>query len=213
MESSVFRKKLRAYRRFPATGQPARLRQIKAARPVAAMMRAMADPIDLDRHARRRRGLFRLWLVLSAIFVLGVAAVSFDSLRREVDRAELMRFMAKQADPPLPMECAQARGVEGRDYDRAPPSPGERYRLVAPPATCWYQRDRLRALYPDYAGLSDAALAEKLYGAIGLPLRSPPAPFALGLRVALLAIGAPLLALAIGTALLWAAAGFQRQRA
>lgn len=173
----------------------------------------MAKPTDLDRHARLRRGLFRLWLVLSAIFVVAVAAMSFDSLRREFDRAELMQFMARQPDAPLPMECAKARGLPDRDYTRAPPSHGELYRLTPSPTTCWYQASRLRQLYPEYAALSDTALAEQLYGAIGIPLKSPPEPFVLGLRVALLAIGAPLLALALGSALLWAAAGFLRQRA
>lgn len=173
---------------------------------------AMAKPTQLDRHASLRRGLFRLWLVLSAIFLLGVTAVSFDSLRREFDRAELLRFMAAQPEPLLPLECARARGVEGSDYTRAPPSPGERYRLMTPPATCWYKAERLRALYPDYAGLDDRALAERLYGAIGIPLKSPPQPFVLGLRVALLALGAPLLTLALGSALLWAAAGFLGSR-
>ncbi len=40
----------------------------------------------------------------------------------------------------------------------------------------------------------------------------PPAPFALGLRVALLAIAVPLAVLALGTPLLWATAGFMPER-
>jgi hypothetical protein len=176
----------------------------------------MADssPIESagERHRRLRRGLLRLWLVLSGVFVLAVAIWSFNDIRREFDRAQLLHSMSKRPDMPLPVECSQARGVEDRDYIRAMQSRGELYRLRPNEQTCWYQPDRLRALYPEYAGLSDAALAERLYSAVGIPLKDPPAPFALGLRVALLAIGAPLMTLAIASGLWWAIGGFLRQR-
>jgi hypothetical protein len=171
-----------------------------------------AQPVNphTDGHARLRRGLFRLWLVLSAVFVLAMGVHYFDAVRSQFDRAELMATMLRRADAPLPVECRNARGVEDKDYTRAQPGHGELYRLRPSEPTCWYPRERLRALYPEYAGLSDPPLAEKLYGAIGIPLQEAPAPFALGLRIALLAVGAPLLALALGSGLLWAAAGFAR---
>jgi hypothetical protein len=188
------------------------LRQIKASASFAAMMRPMArQPADPTRPARLRRGLFRLWLVLSAAFVVAVAWHYFDAVRTEFDRAQLMYKMGHDRAL-LPMECNQARGLEDKDYTRAQPSHGELYRLRPNQATCWYAPDRLRALYPEYAGTADQPLAQKLYSAVGIPLQRPPAPFTLGLRVALLAIGAPLLALALGSGLLWAMGGFLRQR-
>lgn len=176
------------------------------------MMRAMTNaPPDPTRPARLRRGLFRLWLVLSGVFVLVVAWSYFDAVRTEFDRAELLYKMGHDRVL-LPVECSQARGVEDKDYTRAQLSHGELYRLRPNQPTCWYAPDKLRALYPEYAGLADTALAQKLFAATGIPLQKPPAPFVLGLRVALLAIGAPLLALALGSGLLWAIGGFLRER-
>jgi len=165
----------------------------------------------LDRPKRLRRGLFRLWLVLSAVFVLAVGWSYFDAVRTEFDRAELLYKMGHDRAL-LPMECNKARGIEDKDYTRAQPSHGELYRLRPNQPTCWYTPDKLRVLYPEYATMGDVALAQKLFAATGIPLQKAPAPFALGLRVALLAIGAPLLVLALGTGLLWAIGGFLRER-
>jgi hypothetical protein len=57
-----------------------------------------------------RRGLFRLWIVGSVLFVIAVAFVSYSDIKREFNAASLSKFVL------LPVLCGDARGVAGKDY-------------------------------------------------------------------------------------------------
>jgi hypothetical protein len=57
-----------------------------------------------------RRGLFRLWIVGSVLFVIAVAFVSYSDIKREFNAAGLSKFVL------LPVLCGDARGVAGKDY-------------------------------------------------------------------------------------------------
>lgn len=64
-----------------------------------------------------RRGLFRLWIVLSALFVLLMAFLSYAEVRGEFERSTpegdwFDRFAL------LPTECTvESRGAKGGDYE------------------------------------------------------------------------------------------------
>jgi hypothetical protein len=56
-----------------------------------------------------RRGLFRLWIVGSALFVIAVAFVSYGDIKKEFDAAALMDEI-KDYEQLVPVLCADARG-------------------------------------------------------------------------------------------------------
>ena len=102
-----------------------------------------------------RRGLFRLWLVGSALFVLAVAFVSYTSIKSDFDATALQRFAEANDMLMVPVRCGQARGVAGIDYER---NPGFEPNEVD---SCWYRMSKFRPLYPEYKDLSDKELSDK----------------------------------------------------
>src|SRR2546423_12105671 len=66
-----------------------------------------------------RLGLFRLWIVGSALFVLAVASVTYSDIKAEF--AALDGWNSRPADFELflPRLCGKARGVAGTDYTTA----------------------------------------------------------------------------------------------
>jgi hypothetical protein len=48
-----------------------------------------------------RRGLFRLWIVGSALFVIAVAFVSYGDIKKEFDRAAVLSHLTPITDPKL----------------------------------------------------------------------------------------------------------------
>jgi hypothetical protein len=91
-----------------------------------------------------RRGLFRLWIVGSALFVLAVAFVSYSDIRREFNAVGLSKFVL------LPVLCGDARGVAGKDYTtQAGQSPGPWDSYANPNSfdNCWYGMSKFRPLY------------------------------------------------------------------
>ena len=101
-----------------------------------------------------RRGLFRLWITFAALFALVTATLSYTEIRNEF-------FWRK---PPadwkalLPVACDQARGAANTDYSTSQ-------------NLCWYEQDKFRALYPEYADLTEPELSKRLYAKAGQPLR------------------------------------------
>jgi len=83
-----------------------------------------------------RQGFFRLWLLLSGIWILVVIAGSYRDLADEFHRAYY-------SPPPgfiylYPVPCDETRGIEGTDYTKG--------RAQA----CWYKSPKFRQLYPEY---------------------------------------------------------------
>jgi hypothetical protein len=149
-----------------------------------------------------RRGLFRIWVILSVLFAMSVAVVSYKEVRSEFEKASL--DFSQVSILMLPVDCREARGKSGVDYD-PPDRPWNAY--TATP-NCWYKLLDFRRLYPEYRDLSEPALSDKLYGKAGIVL-TPARPWrALGIALAI-ALAVPLFVLIIGVALGWAFSGFR----
>jgi hypothetical protein len=147
-----------------------------------------------------RRGLFRLWIVGSALFVLAVAFVSYSEIKKQFDAAALMHVL-KANEVAVPVLCADARGTANADY------------FIEHNDNCWYAMSKFRRLYPEYKDLSDNELTRKLYPARGLPAPNGlPNPWATLGTWASIAFGIPLAVLALGASLLWALSGFADER-
>ena len=145
-----------------------------------------------------RRGMFRLWIVSSALFVLGVSAALYSRIREEF-RASRIDYdaIAKKygGDTLLPVDCGEARGVATTDYS-------------VNDGSCWYATAIFRRLYPEYKDLNDHDLSEKVYTKAERPLTHP-RPWAKVAEAAGLAFGVPLAVLALGCSLSWALSGFR----
>jgi len=113
-----------------------------------------------------RRGLFRLWIVGSVLFVIAFAVISYSEIKAE--------FSAVAPPPPpqgseilVPQLCEEARGVAGTDYTTQKgqnPGPWDKYAKPEPYDDCWYTMSKFRPLYPEYNNLSDYELIRMLYG-------------------------------------------------
>lgn len=144
------------------------------------------------------RGLFRLWLVVSVMWIVGVGSLATFDLARKYDRN------APWVNDPVlyPVACDKARGVKGIDYEGGTviEGPWDRY-------TCWYSIESIRRLYPEYTDVSDATLGQRLYEVAGRPLQSW---WSNTLPYLFAALAPPAAVLAVGSALAWAVAGFRR---
>jgi hypothetical protein len=147
-----------------------------------------------------RRGFFRLWLLLSALFVIATAVVSFPDVKSEFKNAALEAFIIWD----VPVVCSDARGRIGDDYDEHEYL-GKNY--------CWYAPKKFKVLYPEseYKDLTDEQLSDRLYEKAGYPVTHA-SPWTLVLKVVSIAIGVPLIVLAVGSALGWSIAGFSSER-
>jgi hypothetical protein len=108
-----------------------------------------------------RRGLFRLWAVASAIFVILVGVASYSNLHDEFRNAytDWDAEVAKLGGSLLlPVNCAEARGNLESDYTRQADG------------LCWYETAKFRRLYPEYKDLSNAVLRERFFAKAGKPL-------------------------------------------
>lgn len=151
-----------------------------------------------------RRGFLRAWVVLSVVWVVAVGAVNYDRLAFTIAgpwRGDILM---------LPVSCTDGggpRGTEGPDYVRnlETGKPWTAY-------TCWYAMPRFRALYPEYADLSDDTLADKLYRKIDKAYA--PRGWLLGLVVSVsaLALLPPLVVLLLGLSIGWVIGGFRGRR-
>jgi hypothetical protein len=149
---------------------------------------------------RIARGLFRLWLVASAIFVIGTAIVGYDDFSSKRDAVwPGERLVARL--------CGDTRGLAGTDYTTnldQDPGPWDLYATPNPFDNCWYRISAFRRLFPEFAALSDDELASKLYSDVGIPVRSQASMWpTLGKRLSI-AIGVPWSVLIFGGALVWA---------
>jgi hypothetical protein len=142
-------------------------------------------------------GFLRLWIVVSALYVIGACLIFAGPISREFEQAAAYA----QSEPGrelLPVPCKEARGREGADYTRGSD------------ALCWYDMAVLRELDARYADMPEGALVTLLYRQAHLPepaiLR--PAPWQV-LSLALFWIAAgPLVLLAFGQSLGWATSRF-----
>jgi hypothetical protein len=145
-----------------------------------------------------RRGTFRVWLVLSAIFVIVIGAMNFAGIQEEFTHAYYEDNMAKKWGwaELLPVNCAETRGSQGSDYTRNQDG------------LCWYEIGKFRALYPEYKDISNKDLSKTLHEKAGKPLTEYH-PWLMTITITSIALGVPLAVFILGYSLLWALAGFQ----
>ena len=144
-----------------------------------------------------RRGLLRLWIVGSVLFVIAVAFVGYSEIKQQFDEAD---WVDVNGDREVPQLCGDARGVAGVDYTER----GQRE------TTCWYAMSKFRPLYPEYNNLSDEELSRKLYDYADPWFRH--VPWATLETWASIALGIPLAVLVLGASLVWAFSGFAAKR-
>jgi hypothetical protein len=155
-----------------------------------------------------RRGLFRLWIVGSALFVIAVAFVSYGDIKREFNAAANAGPWGTSDEVLVPQICGDARGIAGTDYSienrfEEPDNVFDR---------CWYVMSKFRRLYPEYNNLTDKELTRKLYPGHGFPAPTEPNPWATVGMWAGIALGIPLAVLVLGSSLVWAFSGFAARR-
>ncbi|TRC85833.1 hypothetical protein FJV80_16135 [Mesorhizobium sp. WSM4310] len=160
-----------------------------------------------------KRGLFRFWLALSLLWVLGVGALGYDQVANDMyfNQPEKSGF---HFVPDVPVLCGVARGEVGTDYytqEGKGPGPWDKYAKPNPFDTCWYGMTEYRKLWPENGALSDDALVQKLYKDMGRELNTAD-PLAATKRVGLFAFLPPVILLFLGLLLVWVASGFARPK-
>lgn len=149
-----------------------------------------------------RRGVLRLWVIFSMLFVLGVSVSSYRTIQEEFAAATRARdsfaIIAKQLGGTmlLPIDCVEIRG-DTADYSMDQ-------------GHCWYTVSRFRELFPEYKDLADVDLSDRLYAKAGIPLTYPQ-PWIKVLETVGVAFGIPLAALVLGWCVAWVLAGFHGQ--
>jgi hypothetical protein len=162
-----------------------------------------------------RRGLFRLWIVGTALFVLAIAFISYSVIEEQFEETALQHYLEANVDLLVPQLCGQARGVAGTDYSTQQarnPGPWDTYSKPNPFDNCWYTMSKFRPLFPEYNDLSDRELSRKLYADHGVPTRELPNPWVTLGTWASIAFGIPLAVLVLGASLVWAFSGFSAKQ-
>ena len=150
-----------------------------------------------------RRGLLRLWLVASVLFII-VAGVSVrPEVAAEFDAAR--RWAPFSGARLVPITCGAARGSLGVDYQTALDL---EQRTRKPVEVCWYPIPKFRVLYPEYNDLSDDDLTSQTYAKMEVSPWQPPTPWTFVAKTAAIVIGIPVAVLIVGAAIFWAFAGF-----
>jgi hypothetical protein len=154
-----------------------------------------------------KRGLLRLWVVATVLYVGIVGLTVFGSVSREFAAVLPAGFQIDY----LPVRCSDARGALGIDFSlqNGAPGPWDLYGKPKSSDTCWYQRGRFHKWFPEYADLRERDLTDGLFSKLGL--RSPQGhPWKALFHAALVAAIPPILLLILGSAMFWAFAGFSR---
>jgi hypothetical protein len=162
-----------------------------------------------------RRGLFRLWIVGTVLFLLAIAAISYSEIRKQFQETSLQQYLEANSELLLPVLCGKVRGVAGTDYTTKQgqnPGPWDIYSKPNPFDNCWYTMSKFRALFPEYNDLSDKELSRKLYADHGVPTRDLPNPWVTLGTWASIAFGIPLVVLMLGASLVWAFSGFSAKQ-
>ncbi len=161
-----------------------------------------------------RRGFFRLWVLASILWVVGVAVNSYAEVASEFKRASLWQASqdVKWDEVSLillPVHCKQARGKSGVDYTGRE-GPWSDY---SHEGQCMYKMADFRRLYPEYKDLTDNDLVDRLYREANRPLSGKPEPWWFLLQAVAMALIVPLVVLLFGWAIAWALSGFRRKEA
>jgi hypothetical protein len=175
-----------------------------------------------------KRGLLRIWFVLSAIFILATFTFMFDKLFNEFKDKYAPLTTPSDYQMLVPANCEIARGVKSQlnwEQLNAVRSAQERLsssggKETAPVADydyvtsskdlhCWYELPKFRALFPEYKDIRDKELSDRLYAKANNKPEPDLSPWTLLLKTLLFSIAVPLGFLILGWSALWAVAGFK----
>lgn len=144
------------------------------------------------------RGLVRLWLVASALYLIVLAGLTYPSVFQAFHNQARIDEQYQFLDPRVVVQCRDIRGQRGADWVGLPD-------VESSQGLCSIWLSSLRRLYPEYASYGDEFLArstrewaEEHYQGPGEALRVP-------LSLAMV----PLAVFAVGWALTWALSGFR----
>jgi hypothetical protein len=149
-----------------------------------------------------RRGLFRLWIVGAALFVLAVAFVSYSEIKAQ--------FAAKHAASILAVDKNLADQIYRRFYSDMPREQFDKKindpKLIARLEAITSKLDTSRPL----SQWSDDELLA--HYTVGPSRKEVPSPWTSLGQVAAIAFGIPLAILVLGSSLVWAFSGFAATR-
>ena len=146
-----------------------------------------------------KRGLWRTWLVLTALFILFVALSRGGDIISEFGQKAEVDALLAGAGEGVPIACSEARGKSGEDWHKLAPISGNN------PNFCWYPLPKFRKYYPELATVPDLDLLDAQYYKAGVFFWKPHPWQSLAILSALAFI--PSLAV---FALGWALLGFAR---
>jgi len=158
-----------------------------------------------------RRGLFRLWIVGTALFVLAVAYNSYDEIKTQFDAVAAKRKVASD----LATDAKFADWVHQRFYSDMPREQFDKKITTANPITEPKVIAQLKAIItnrdtsrPLSEWTDDELRAHILYRIIA----PTPNPWGSIGSTAAIALGIPLAVLILGSSLVWAFSGFAARR-
>ena len=94
---------------------------------------------------RQTRALCRIGLVLASLWVIGAGTYAYPAVKGEFEEQHRRTQVAQHHPSMIPTSCADARGVEQRDFVR---EGGDSDR-------CWIDLPSFRRLYPEIAPHTD----------------------------------------------------------
>jgi hypothetical protein len=108
-----------------------------------------------------RRGLFRFWVIFACLFTVGVCAASSYAVTREFQKnREIQLNLARiRASGMLKVPCSVRGSIP---FDSAGSN-----------GLCGYEIAKFQAQYPEYRGLTEDRLFDRLCDATSMNVKSP----------------------------------------
>lgn len=144
-----------------------------------------------------RRGLIRLWIISSCLFVIAVAVASGGVIRsqfRTADQVGKSKTRIKRSGI-LIVPCGSLRRASS-DYSEQN-------------GRCWYDMAKFRAQHTEYKDFNDDQLFDRFCEHAGITMALAFRPWATVMQAAGIAVGVPVAVLILGWSLLWARVGFR----
>src|SRR5712672_1386389 len=104
--------------------------------------------------------------VVSGIYVLAIAGLSYSDVTREFGKASM--DFSQYGTMLVPLDCNSARGRVTDDYTVAKVTPFA--------SLCWYELPKFRALFPETQKMTDSEVSDSYYTRAGIPT-SPARPW------------------------------------
>jgi hypothetical protein len=143
-----------------------------------------------------QRGLFRLWIIFSCLFVIAVGVTSSGVIRRQfriADEVEKGKTRIKRSGI-LILPCSSLRRASSDYWEQN--------------GRCWYDTAKFRAQHTEYKDFNDDQLFDRFCEHAGITMALAFRPWATVMQAAGIAVGVPVAVLILGWSLLCAHAGF-----